>query len=168
MKAINEKVNSFALGYYAQYLKDNFGVKTGGLYGDNLSEYFLPGGYAVKSIDELTGKRTYSTSRITSYWLNVSYGKTWSPSLFFGYTKNLGFADNILQGGNFFGRWQNVDNIFRLSPSLKFSHKQWAIQAEIDYDLVAYGTVDHADHGKVKNTHNVSGIRGLLATTFFF
>lgn len=164
----DEKVNSYALGYYLQVLRGNIKLKTGGLYGENLSEYFQQGGYAVKSIDEKTGRRTYSTSKVTSYWLNLSYGKNWVPSLFFGYSKNLGFNDNILEGGKFYGRWQNVDHIFRVSPSLKFSHKQWTIQAELDYDLVGYGSIDYADHGKVKDTHDVSAIRGLLATTFFF
>ncbi|MBR5971484.1 MAG: hypothetical protein IK017_02400 [Paludibacteraceae bacterium] len=164
----DEKVNSYALSYYLQVIKGKFGLKTGGLYGSNLSEYFQQGGYAVKSIDEKTGRRTYSTSKVTSYWLNLSYGKTWAPSLFVGYSKNLGFNDNILAGGDFFGRWQNIDHIFRVSPSLKFSHKQWTIQAELDYDLAGYGTIDYADHGKVKDTHNVSAIRGLFATTFFF
>ena len=164
----DEKVNSYALGYYLQVVRGNIGFKTGGVYGENLSEYFQQGGYAVKSIDERTGRRTYSTSKVTSYWLNLSYGKKWLPNLFIGYTKNLGFNDNILEGGKFYGRWQNVDHIFRVSPSLKFSHKQWTIQAELDYDLVGYGSIDYADHGKVKDTHDVSAIRGLLATTFFF
>ncbi|MBP5458379.1 MAG: hypothetical protein J6Y37_17955 [Paludibacteraceae bacterium] len=164
----DEKVNSYALGYYAQYVSGLLGIRAGGLYGQNLSEYFQQGGYAVKSIDAKTGKRTYSASKVTSYWLNLSYGKRWAPSFFAGYSKNLGFEDDILAGGDFFGRWQNVDHIFRLSPSLKFSHKQWTIQGEIDYDVVAYGTVDYADHGKVKDTHSVSGVRGLIATTFFF
>lgn len=164
----DETVSSYAFSYFAQYLADRFGLRTGGLYGKNLGEYFQQGGYAVKSIDEQTGRRTYSTSAVTSYWLSLSWGKKWSPSLFFGYSKNLGFDDNILAGGDFFGRWQNVDHILRVSPSLKFSHKQWTIQAELDYDNVAYGKVDYADHGKVKDTHNVSGVRGLIATTFFF
>ena len=164
----DETVNSYAFSYFAQYLADRFGMRTGGLYGRNLGEYFQQGGYAVKSIDEQTGRRTYSTSAVTSYWLSLSWGKKWSPSLFFGYSKNLGFSDNILAGGNFFGRWQNVDHIIRVSPSLKFSHKQWTLQAELDYNSVAYGKVDYADHGKVKDTHNVSNVRGLLATTFFF
>lgn len=167
----DEKINSYALGYYAQIVSGLFGLRTGGLYGENLSEYFQQGGYAVKSVDEKSGKRTYTSSKVTSYWVNISYGKKWAPSLFVGYSKNLGFNDDILsaaEGGAFFGKWQNVDHIFRVSPSLKFSHKQWTIQGEIDYNLVAYGTVDHADHGKVKDTHDVSGVRGIIATTFFF
>ena len=164
----DETLNSYAFAYYAQYVAGRFGFRTGGLYGENLSEYFQQGGYAVKSIDAETGRRTYSASKVTSYWVNFSYGKRWAPSIFAGYSKNLGFNDDILAGGDFFGRWQNVDHIYRVSPSLKFTHKQWTIQGEIDYDVVAYGKVDYADHGKVKDTHNVSGVRGLLATTFFF
>ncbi len=164
----DETVNSYAVQAYAQYTAGKFGIKGGALYGLNLAEYKGIGGYAVKKEDATTGERTYTPSRVTSAWLNASYGKTWAPSLFVGFSKNLGFVDNIQAGGDFFGIWQNVDHLLRVSPSLKYSHKQWTFQAEIDYNIAAYGTVDANDHGKVKDTHNVSALRGLLAATFFF
>lgn len=164
----SETVSSYALGAYADYKKDLFNVKGSVIYGQNLSELFQQGGYAVKSQNDETGARTYTPSNSVSYWLNATYGKIWQVGLFAGYQQNLGFSDNPLADGAFFGRWQDVDHIYRIAPSLKYSYKQWAFHAEVDYDVAAYGTVNYADKGKVRNAHEISGVRGIFATTFFF
>ncbi len=164
----SETVSSYALGAYADYKYDLFQVKGSVIYGQNLSELFQQGGYAVKSINAETGKRTYTPSNSTSYWINATYGKQWIVGLFGGYQKNLGFKDNLVSDGDFFGRWQNVDHIYRIAPSIKYVYKQWAFQAELDYNVAAYGNIDYADKGKVKDAKEVSGVRGLFATTFFF
>ena len=164
----SETVSSYALGAYADYKRDLFGIKGSVIYGQNLSELFQQGGYAVKSQNDKTGARTYTPSNSASYWLNITYGKTWQAGLFAGYQQNLGFSDNPLAGGAFFGRWQDVDHIYRIAPSLKYSYKQWAFHAELDYNVAAYGTVNYADKGKVKDAKEISGVRGIFATTFFF
>lgn len=163
-----ETVSSYALGAYADYKVNLFNVKGGAIYGLNLSELFQQGGYAVKTQDAATGKRTYTPSASTSYWLNVTYGKKWMAGLFGGYVKNLGFSDAPLAGGEFFGRWQNTDYIYRIAPSLKYSYRQWTFHAEVDYNVAAYGTIDYANKGKVKDAKEVSGVRGIFATTFYF
>jgi hypothetical protein len=163
MLKTSETLSSYALAAYADYRKKPFNAQSGIVYGQNLSELFQQGGYAVKA-----GTNAYTPSNSVSCWVFLAYGKTWTPALFAGYQKNLGFSDNLLEGGGFFGRWQNVDHIYRVAPSLKYTYKQWTFQAEIDYDVAAYGSVDYADKGKVKNAKEIAGVRGLLATTFFF
>jgi len=91
--------------------------------------------------------------------------------IFGGYQKNLGFNDNILSaanGGAFLGRWQNVDHIYRVGPSLKYSIGRLVLAAEVEYNVAGYGTVDYNNRGKVINSSDVSGVRGTLATTFLF
>ena len=167
-------VSSYALGAFADYKKDNFGVKASALYGQNLSELFQQGGYAVKSYDSATGAKTYTPSNSVSYWVNLSYGTKLVFGLFGGYQKNLGFNDNILAAsaaGNaatFLGRWQNVDHIYRIAPSLKYSIGRLVFSAEADYNVAAYGRVDYSDKGKVKESKEISGVRGIFATTFLF
>lgn len=164
----SETLSSYALNIYADYSKKLFNVKGGVTYGQNLSEFFQQGGYAVRTLDPYTGARTYSASNVASGWVNVSYGKTWMGSLFAGYVKNLGFNHNLLSGGEFYGRWQNVDHIYRIAPSVKYSYKQWSIHAELDYNVAGYGTINYANKGKVEGAQDISGVRGLLATTFYF
>ncbi len=164
----SETLPSFALAAYLDYKKNLFNVKGSALYGQNLSELFQQGGYAVKTQDPVTGAQTYTPSQTATYWLNVTYGKKWQAGVFAGYLQNLGFKDNPLAGGTFYGRWQDISYVYRIAPSLKYSFNQWAIHAEIDYNVAAYGTVDYADKGKVKDSKEISGVRGIIATSFFF
>ncbi|MCD7973755.1 MAG: hypothetical protein LUG18_14045 [Candidatus Azobacteroides sp.] len=141
------------------------------MYGQNLSELFQQGGYAAKSYNAETGARTYTPSNSISGWLNFSYGNQWVGGMFMGYQKNLGFNDNILnpeEGGIFFGRWQDIDHIYRIAPSLKYSFGQWLFHAELDFNVASYGRIDYMDKGRVKEGKEIFGVRGLLATTFFF
>ena len=164
----SETLPSYALAAYFDYKKGLFNAKGSALYGQNLSELFQQGGYAVKTQDAATGAQTYTSSQTATYWLNFTYGKKWQAGLFAGYLQNLGFNDNPLAGEAFYGRWQNIDHVYRIAPSLKYSFNQWTIHAEIDYNVAAYGTVDYSDKGKVKDSKETSGVRGIIATTFFF
>lgn len=92
----NESISSYALGGFADYKKGLYELKGSVLYGQNLSELFQQGGYAVKTYDAATGARTYSVSNSTSGWINATYGKNIIVGLFAGYQKNHGFDDNIL------------------------------------------------------------------------
>lgn len=161
-------LSSYAFGVYADYTEGLFNMKGSAIYGQNLSELFQQGGYAVRTQDPATGARTYTPSTSTSAWINLTYGRQWVGGIFAGYQKNLGFNDPLLPGGTFYGRWQNVDHIYRIGPSLKYSYKQWCVHAEVDYNVAAYGTVDYTDKGKVRDAASVGGVRGVLATTFYF
>ncbi len=167
----DETISSYALGAFADYKKDKFNAKVSAIYGQNLSELFQQGGYAVKTLDAATGAKTYSASNSASYWLNLTYGKKLVAGVFAGYQKNLGFDDNILSaadGGVFLGRWQNVDHIYRIAPSLKYNIGRLSLAAELDYNVAGYGTVDYDNKGKVADAEDISGVRGTFATTFTF
>jgi len=167
----DQTISSYALGAFADYKKNLFNVKVSGLYGENLSELFQQGGYAVKTLNTVTGEKTYSASNSLTSWLNLNYGNKLAVGLFAGYQKNLGFNDNILtaaNGGAFLGRWQNVDHIYRLAPSLKYSIGRLVLAAEVEYNIAGYGTINYNDKGKVTDAKDVSGVRGTLATTFLF
>lgn len=164
-----ESVNSYTLGGFARYTENKFTIQGSGLYGQNLAELFQQGGYAVTSVDAVNGKREYTPSKAVSSWINATYGKDVVVGLFAGYQKNLGFNDNILSGaGTFLGRWQDVDHIYRIAPSIKYNIGRLSLGAELDYNVAAYGTVDYANKGKVKDAKEIAGVRGTLAATFLF
>jgi hypothetical protein len=165
----NETVSSYSIGGFAEYNTGKLTVKASGLYGQNLADLFQQGGYAVNSIDSTSGARTYTPSNSITSWVNITYGKKVVVGLFGGYQKNLGFSDNILKGANnFLGRWQNIDHIYRIAPSLQYKIGRLVLAAELDYNIAGYGTVDFANKGKVKDAKDVSGARGIVAATFLF
>lgn len=165
----DETISSYATGGFAEYKNKKLTIKGSSVYGQNLSELFQQGGYAVASLDSVTGHRKFTPSNSISSWMNITYGENIIIGLFGGYQKNLGFNQNILSGtGTFLGRWQNIDHIYRIAPSVKYVTGRLIFGAEMDYNVAAYGTVDYLDKGKVKNAHEISGIRGLLTASFHF
>ena len=168
-------VSSYALGGFVDFKAGQFNAKAGATFGQNLGEYFMVGGYAVKEVDA-KGIPSYTPLSISAYWVFLSYaGKHWTPGLFFGYTQNNGFRDELKESGgrrtvacgpvgaNAFG----VESAYRIAPSLKYSVGRLAFQAELEYNAAAYGS-EFDNKLKATKSETVGGVRFLLATSFFF
>ena len=65
--------------------------------GTNLTQASTVGGYGIRSINSETGEQTYAPLRTSTTWVNVAYGKTWRPALFFGYLKG-GIRQDVASG----------------------------------------------------------------------
>ena len=164
-----ETVSSYAAGAFLRFTKGKLTIQGSGIYGQNLSELFQQGGYAVTGIDTATGSRKYTPSNSISGWVNITYGEKFMVGLFGGYQKNLGFNKNILKGtGTFLGRWQDIDHVYRVTPTLKYTVGRFVLSGEVDYNIVGYGTVDYSNKGKVKDVKERNAVRGLVAATFLF
>jgi hypothetical protein len=166
-------VSSYALGGFVDFKAGQFNGKAGVTFGQNLGEYFMVGGYAVKEVDS-NGIPSYTPLMNSSYWAFLSYaGKHWTPGLFFGYTQNNGFKDELKEGGRPIacgpvgGTAFGLANAYRIAPSLKYSVGRLAFHAELEYNAAAYGT-EFDNKRKATKSETVGGIRFLLATSFFF
>jgi hypothetical protein len=172
-------LSSYALGAFIDFKADKFNAKAGATFGQNLGEYFMLGGYGVNKRDN--GIPSYSPLGIAAYWAFLSYtGKNWTPGLFFGYTQNNGLGKEIeasalnpaleptlIGSGPISGTAFGVANAYRIAPSLKYSVGRLAFHAELEYNVAAYATEWDAKHKPTKS-ESVSGVRFLLATSFFF
>lgn len=164
-----ETVSSYALGWFGEYKHNLLTVKGNAMYGQNMAEFFMQGGYAVASIDSSTGYRTYTPSNAITSWLNITYGKKIVAGIFGGYQKNLGFSDPILGGSaSFLGRAQNIAYMYRVAPSISYYAGRMVFAFEVEYNTAAFGTIDYADYGKVKDAKETSNLRGLGSVTFYF
>jgi hypothetical protein len=93
----NERINSYSGMLYMKYQTSKLAVKVKGILGQNLYEHLLLGGYAVSSLDSLTGKETYTPTNHLFMFGNITYGEKYQLGLFFGYAKNLGTTDNFIK-----------------------------------------------------------------------
>lgn len=166
----DKKVNSLALEGYTKINIEPVTIKLEGVWGKNIANMFMLGGYAVKTIDTVNGFETYSPINIFSLWGDISGGKDIEIGIFAGYTKNLGADDNLYSASSqyFYSRGYNIDGLFRLSPRVLFNAGKTRIAAEIEYTSALYGTPNANDKGKVENTKAISNIRGLVAFYYFF
>ncbi|HOI29613.1 MAG TPA: hypothetical protein PLZ15_07590 [Melioribacteraceae bacterium] len=141
-------------------------LKTEVVYGNNLADHLMLGGYAIKSINAITGEEEYTPASVFSFWGEISTGKEIEFALFGGYSKYLGAEDNIV--GSFFGRGNNIDNLLRISPRIQLNSGKARLAAELEYTSAGYGTPDNLNKGKVENVKSVSNLRLLFAVFYFF
>jgi len=137
-----------------------------GVYSQNGSDLVMIGGYAVKEITDLASNfKTYTTLNTGSTWVDLSTnGKRVNMGLFVGYSKNLGAKEDIT--GPIYGRGNNIDHLFRISPRVTLTEGRLSFAAEVENTTAAYGSI--GNQGKVTGTSNVNNLRILLSTIYKF
>jgi hypothetical protein len=165
----NETVGSFALATFGQYKAGKFVAKGNVMYGQNLAEMMMQGGYARLTLDAATGHETYTASSAVTSWLNLTYGEKIRWGLFGGYQKNLGYMDVLDPNvAKFYGRSPEVASMWRLSPSVSYSAGRMLFQFEGEITTANYGVINYADKGKVDNAEAVTNFRLGLSASFLF
>lgn len=162
----NNSINSISFTGYSKLNFDPILIKASAVYGNNLADHLMLGGYAVKSIDNTTGEEEYTSLSVFSVWGEISTGKEIELALFGGYTKNLGAADNTT--GTYFGRGTNIENVIRLSPRVQWNSGKARLSTELEYTSAGYGTINSLNKGKVENIKSISNLRLLFAVYYFF
>ena len=161
----DEKVNSFAYMGYFKYQKSKLTIKAKAIYGQNLSESVMPGGYGVSSLDSITGYEKYTPYNHLYTWANIIYGDQTKFALFGGYTKNLGAVDPIV--GDTYGMALNLDYVYRITPTVSHKIKNFMLAVELEYTVAAYGDVANK-YGEYTKSHEVSNTRLMFSVFHFF
>jgi hypothetical protein len=170
----DEKVSgkSFYLFFKAESPRQSF--KSQFVFGENLHDVLMLGGYAVKNWELLSYPEElwkYTPTRTVSYWFSYNYRiGDFDPGIFAGYTKNMGAKDEIetvMFDVHYFGRGYNIDYVYRISPRLFYTQRNLKFGTEVEHTAVAYG--DEFDKKlEVLNTKKVSNTRVLFTATYFF
>jgi len=160
----DETVSGLSGLLYAKYVFSGFTWMVEGVYGQNLTDLLMLGGYAVSAVDTATGYEEYTPLNVYSVWTDLSYGKDIQPGIFIGYTQNLGADDKIV--GSYSTRVSNIDKIFRVTPRVIFNFSKVRFAVETEFTSTSYGKTD--EFGKVNDTKDVLNIRGLIAVYYFF
>lgn len=154
-----EKISSYSLMGFAKYKKGLFKIKAKTIYGQNLTDHLLTGGYAVSKIDTLTGHECYTPSNNILSYINIEYGNKILVGVFGGYNKNLGYDKNIVQGQNIYARGADIDHIYRASSYVRYKIKKLEFWFETEYTAAAYGDIDYNNFGKVINSKETGNLR---------
>lgn len=162
----DKSISTLSFTGYFKFNPEPFVIKSQVVYGPNLADLMMIGGYAVKSTNASDGQEEYTGIKTLSAWGEVIYGKEIEFGLFGGYSKNLGADENI--SGAYYGRATNIDNLVRISPRVQFNSGKSRISTELEYTVAAYGKNNNADKGKVIDTKSVANLRLLFAVYYFF
>ncbi len=159
-KCSEELVASISPTVFASYKSGNWGIKGRFTYAQNAAHLSMISGYAVTDIKS-NGEQEYGTLNSASGWIDVTYKQPLKKGYltfccFAGYTKNLGCNDGI-KGSIYMRGEKNMDYMWRVAPSVLYTHNSMSIGVEYNPTTVGYGTAD--SQYKVENTHAVTNHR---------
>lgn len=162
----NERLNTYAAMAYVKFSKEKLIFSTKTMFGQNLSESLMPGGYAVASTNPATGYETYTPLNHWYNWVNIVYGTKWKAGIFAGHLKNFGASQNNV--GEIYAMAPDVDIMFKVSGLLSFNYRNFMIGTELAWNTTAYGDIDKNDFAKVKNAQKVTAFKNMIAVAYNF
>ena len=161
----DKKISSFSTMAFVKVVIKDLALKAEGIYGENLTDLIMLGGYGVSKIGSNGFVTEYANIKTMSAWAEAVYGKALQFGLFTGYTKNLG-ADKDIIGGMYYSRGSNIASVIRVAPRAQYSIGKTRSAVEIEYTSAAYGAPN--SKGVVKNTTSVANLRMLFGFYLFF
>lgn len=178
----DEKVSGLSFTAFLKYKNPAFTYKIQGVYGQNLFDLTMLGGYAVNAVaDTTTNRVTYATINNLAGWTEIqTNGEKIQFALWAGYTRNIGSNDSILiysnkvDGTDVTVRGANMKSVFRLAPRVVFIRGRLNFATEIEYTSAAYATKDASgnlkrdQYGLITESENISNLRILLAVIYNF
>ena len=164
---VNERMTTSSYEIHASYRKNKMFVRAKTLLASSLDHTALLGGYGVTRVNQANGKRDYTAFHHSTSWFNIIYGNKWKPSIFVGYTKNLGTSRSLVATEPVYGVGLNIDQLFTYQLGFSYNMKHWQFGIEGSVCSSWYGDIDSLK-GKVKDTHTVHNYRILGLAMFYF
>ncbi len=166
------KLSSTSFVAYSQYQTKDFVAKAKAVYGQNLSDLIMLGGYGLSN----EGENTYTNFNTFSTWANVMFGTKFQYGVFAGYMQNLGTSNELkanstgnytAYGYGFFNDSQSlVDRMVRIVPTCTYTIKNFKIGLEYDLTIATYGRLQK--DGRVADPYNVNNHRIAAFTAYSF
>lgn len=162
---VDERITGISGEAHVKYTRNNWLVAAKTVLGTNLTQASTVGGYGIRSIDPVTGEQEYAPLRTSTTWVNVAYGKTWRPALFFGYLKGLGATEEVPYGT--LGTGTTLDQLFTGTAELTYNRPHWKFGAEYSVCNAWYGDEFDAK-AKALSSHTVLNHRLVVTAIFQF
>ncbi|TPN82985.1 hypothetical protein [Aquimarina algicola] len=161
----DEKVGSFHFNAFAKANINGNYLRAGAIYGQNMFNFLMIGGYAVENITD--SQIEYTNIATGAYWADLTLKpikEKYVFGLYAGYSENYGAEDEI--GGDIYGRGTNIDYMYRIAPRLVYGKGRFKIRGEVIYNAASYGVPDSSLN--FTDSSEVANVRFLLATTLSF
>jgi len=162
----NARIGSFSVFANMKFKTTPLTISVMGVYGQNASDLVMIGGYAVSEVTDAVNQiKKYTNLNTANAWADLSTnGKKLVFGFFTGFSKNLGSGEDIV--GAVYGRGNNIDHIFRVSPRITLTEGRLSFCGEVESTTAAYGTMQ--TDGRVTGAESVTNLRILLSTIYKF
>ena len=161
-KCNEKKFLSITPTIFASYKGKNWGIKGRATYAQNAAHLSMISGYAVTDINSENGEQEYTPLESVSGWIDATYKVPLKRGnlqfcCFAGYTKNLGCSKQIVDNIIYMRGEKGMDYMWRVAPSVLYTHNAMQIGVEYNPTTVAYGT--HEGDYKMSNSSTVTNHR---------
>ncbi len=160
----NENLDGWSFMGYGKYFNQCFSISAKAIYGQNLTEHLLLGGYAVRRQVGQPAFETYTPTNHLFIWNDLVFGRKTQFGLFSGFAKNFGTSHQT--NGTFYGRGHEIDYLYRISPRVIFNSGKSRFALELEHTSAAFGTPD--DFGRFNESKEISNTRLLFSYFLFF
>ena len=152
---VNDRITTASPFLYLQYKKGEFSVKAKTIFAEAGEHMNMNGGYGVKKVNA-DGSWEYTPTRTSSSWISLVYGgkvgkqedkhpQKLQGILFGGYIHNFGTKEEIIDADNdgkldyYYPRGNNMNQMWRLSPTLLYTVGKFQLGLEYEITSVQYG-----------------------------
>jgi hypothetical protein len=167
----SDGITSFSGMAYLKVACPKIIFKLAGLYGQNMYDYTMIGGYGELNVatDTAKGFTTYENINTLSAWTEImTTGKKMMGGLFLAYSKNLGSSDDqFVFAPTYYSRGDNIAYLYRISPRFIYNAGKFRLAPEIEYTVAGYGT-KNTTGALVEDPKAVGNFRFLLGVYYFF
>ncbi|MBI9033733.1 MAG: hypothetical protein JEZ03_04620 [Bacteroidales bacterium] len=160
-----ETIQSKAALVFSKFQFGNLRWVTQAIYGENLFDQLMIGGYGVSTQDSITDIREYSPLAQYSLWTDLNYThKMLHFGVFAGFLKNIGSQEEII--GEIYSRGKDLDYIYRVAPRVSVVQGKLSFIVEGEYTVAAYG--EHNEFVRVEESSEVANFRLSIAAVYKF
>ncbi len=167
-------IGSYNLQAFAAFKTKPVTVKLEGVYGQNLSNYVMLGGYGADVDPYMVGNEDYSYVNLNtlSIWSEVSTNfKKLNGGIFFGYSQNLGASEDYFSLTTptlAYARGENIDHILRISPRVEYTSGKITLTLEHMFSSAVYGTTFDSKQKATDKADPTSNHRIIFGAKYFF
>ncbi len=163
---VDESISSFNANAFLKYQTDRITLKCEGIYGQNMNNFVMLGGYAVSDSSN-TGKYSYTNIPSGSVWIEgVTHFDKVDLGLFGGISKHFGAESEILDNNLVYARGSDIDYVYRIAPKIAYHSGKVELAFEVNYTAAAYGTTN--ENLEVQNPDEVGNTRFLFSIFRYF
>lgn len=176
LKINHESLFSASAMAYSQYLNKKWQFKAKVIYGENLSDHLMIGGYGVTGTNAETNEAVYTNFNTLTSWINVIYGTKIQYGLYAAISHNLGTNQQLMSdskgkftayGYGFYSDSQQIiDKMYRIAPHISCKLANFKIGLEYELTSADYGLLNKS--GRAGNIYTVNNHRAVASLSYDF
>jgi len=175
LKINDARLSSGSAVAYTQYADNQLQIKAKAIYGQNLSDHLMIGGYGISN-KSTTNNIVYTNFNTLSSWLNLVYGTKVQAGIFMGISQNLGTNENLnidaagiitAYGYGFYADTQQLmDRIYRIAPHITYNLSNFKLGFEYELTSADYGKIQ--GNGRIENSSAATNHRAMATISYIF